>query len=466
MNIFKILDTCYMPDSKFDRSQDRQHVADTLKNADVPKQQARNDSNDFFQDMFKTLEHAGKELEQHWGEFGRNIEGFGQHLQQGWGKFGQDITKLFDLKSNSDVNTEPSSSKPPSPVSSSGSGSKSVTFSDETSTTSKDGALIFLHEQEKLIQEKISQNGKLLNTEIDQQFPNFQTLKNLQSQFLDMDKQIKQLNTHGNSHSEQRREPDNKITEIENLQRYLALGGEVDKLQASSICAQYINKTSSRSLNPEEVEKLLNKIRRIRSDFNARERTIAQINHFKHKQLEISDPARRFDHSKLDSTKLKKLTEIESMSRALKGSDERTEVSREYLKNAFEYVVLGGQDLVLIPDSLFQVKFPQPKKTNPSDPVNFKVVNMVISRDDLEQLKRIEAIKQFAEEPIEKNDLLTLNQLFQDIALRHQVDKSVIESLEEKYHVAASNREKVIPRVILDKVNRIRQEAPVEQSVF
>lgn len=113
-----------------------------------------------------------------------------------------------------------------------------------------------------------------------------------------------------------------------------------------------------------------------------------------------------------------------------------------------------------------EVVVTRPAQPNPSDHVDFKVVNMLLSLDDLEQLKRIAAIKQYSDKSIKKNDLITLNQLFQDIALRNQVDKSVIETLEKKYNVAASNRKEVNHKYIFAKVIRIRQEAVVEQSVF
>ncbi len=106
--------------------------------------------------------------------------------------------------------------------------------------------------------------------------------------------------------------------------------------------------------------------------------------------------------------------------------------------------------------------FPQPAQPNLSDHVNFKVVNKQLSLDDLEQLKRLATIKQYSDQPIEKNDLTTLNQLFRDIALGHQVDKFVIGTLEKKYNVAASNRKEVNHEDILVNVNCIRQEAAIE----
>lgn len=386
MSILGLLN-CFEP-RKFERSNEpdrRVKAAASLSEAKTPPPQ-----DDIFSDFFKNVQKIGENAEKSFQELGKNFEDFGQHLQQGWGKFEQDITGLFEPKPNSDGNTELSSSnslkleigsdtsqpreaapsKPPSPASSSGSG-LTVRFSDETKTTSKDGARNILYEQKKLVEIGISQNGELLSSQINQQFPNFRTLKKLQAQFLATKKEITDLSenlppTHSQA-QKKRKELDSKIEEIETIQRYLALGGEVDNLQASSICAQYINKTSSRSLNLEEETTLLNKIWRIRSKFNAREGRIAQIKHsssiletsinnFKKEQFKILDPARRFDQSKLDSTIHKKLTEIESMSMALRGSDEKTEVAREYLKNAFKYLVLGGKDLVLISNSLSQVK--------------------------------------------------------------------------------------------------------------
>ncbi len=353
---------CFGPMETKPSSEDDRHfkAADSLSEAKTPPPQ-----DDIFSDFFKNVQKIGDDAQKSIQEIGKNFEDFGQQVQKG-------ITELFDrntdLSSSNSVNSETSSdarqqhkadpskhSHPAlSPV------KKSVTFSDGTTTTSKEGSLIILREQEKLVEKGIF-------IKINQQFPHFQTLKNLQSQLLDIKEDIQLLNTHRNTHRKQIIELNRKIEDIGNIQQYLALGGSVDKLQDSSICAQYINETSSRSLNPEEEKTLLKKISMIISKFNAGVREIAQIKNsssileksidsFRQAQDKITDPTRRFKYHDLDVPTLRKLAEIQSMSNLLKDYDKQSEFARKYLEKAFNYIVLVNKDNASINTDLKSIK--------------------------------------------------------------------------------------------------------------